>query len=148
MTKHIYSPEVTSWLDFFFWYLKWWTRKILIKFNIEWWKFNIIFQKESHSFWFEVTTHPNFFYKATVTREINSYCTDVKMKSVNVMQCPRTSFNTCTLICTYLGVNPCTLQILLNHTAKFVLIYSLYSCKLSWPEFIILILCININNIS
>lgn len=148
MTTHICSPEVTSWLDFFFWYLKWRTRKILIKFDIKWWKFNIIFQKQSHSFWFEVTPHPNFFYNITVARKINSYCTDVKMKSVNVMYCACISFNTCTLVCTYLGVNSWTLQILLNHTAKFVLICPLYFCKLSLPAFIILILRININNIS
>jgi len=137
MTTHICSPEVTSWLDFFFWYLKWQMRKILIQFDIEWWKFNIIFQKQSHSFRFEVTTHPNFFYNVTVAGKINSYCTDVKMNSVNVMQCPCISFNICTLtfilltlriwwapnnanrwqmgynsafkglICTYLGVNSC-----------------------------------------
>lgn len=148
MTTHICSPEVTSWLDFFFWYLKWRMRKVLIKSNIEWWKFNIIFQKQSHSFWFEVTTHPNFFYKVTVARKINSYCTDMKMKSVNVMQCPCIRFNTCTLMYTYLGVSSCTLQILLNHTVKFVLIYPLYSRKLSLPAFIILILHINTNNIS
>ena len=148
MTTHICSPEVTSWLDFLFWYLKWRTRKILIEFNIKWWKINIIFQKNSHSFWFEVTTHPNFFYKFTVARKINSYSTVVKIKSVNVMLCPCISFNTCTLTCTYLGVNSCTLQILLNHTAKFVLIYPLCSCKLSLPAFVILILHININTIS
>ena len=148
MTTHIRSPEVTSWLDFFFWYFIWRMRKILIKFDIEWWIFNIIFQKQSHSFWFEVTTHPNFFYNVTVARKINSYCTDVKMKSVNVTQRPCVSFNICTLICTYLGVNSCTSQILLNHTTKFVLIHPLHSCKLGLPAFIIVILCLNINNIS
>lgn len=96
MTTHICSPEVTSWLDFFFWYLKWWTRKILIKFDIKWRKFYIIFQKQSHSFWFEVTAHSNFFYNVTVARKINSYCTYVKMTSVNVMQCLCISFTTCT----------------------------------------------------